>query len=74
MVNPAGDLPFEQSGRLQHPQVFRNRRQRHCERRRQLAYGCFAERQPGQNGAACGIGEGREGGIELARNIVNHMV
>jgi hypothetical protein len=58
---------------LEHNEVLADGRQRHGERAGELAHRGLAPRQPGDDGAAGGVGEGTEDGIE-PREIVNHMV
>ena len=58
-------LVGNQRGVLQHFQVPGNGGQRNLERFGQLAHRRVAERQPGQDRAAGGIGQGRERGVEL---------
>jgi hypothetical protein len=53
-----------EAGAPEHLQVFRNRRERHVERPRQVADSRFTGGEPRQNGASGGIGEGGEGAVE----------
>src|SRR5438309_2375152 len=65
-VLPAGDEP----GLLQHLQMLRDGRLAERERPGELRHRGFAERQPGEDGAAGGIAEGGEGCVELHCSLV----
>ena len=73
-VYAAVDFALQETGSFENPEMLGNRRQRHFERFGQLRNHGFAPRQPGQDGAARGIGERSERGIEHSAGIVNHMV
>jgi hypothetical protein len=77
-VDAAGDLALEQSGGLQHTQMLGDGGERNIEGRGELGDGGLALRQARENGAAGGIGQGPEGGVERGvaggGGIVNHMV
>ena len=62
----------EKSGIFEHAHMFRDRGQRHVKRFGQLADRVFAGRELRQHGAACGVGEGGECGVEGW--TVNHVV
>jgi hypothetical protein len=61
-------------GALQHAHMLGDGRERHREARRELADRVIAGGEPGENVAACGIGEGREGMVEGPGVMINHMV
>ena len=73
-MHPAVHAAPQQSRGLEHPQVLRNRGQRHAERFGQLAYGRSLARQLLQNRAARGMRERGEHRIEPGVRIVNHVV
>ena len=77
-MDAAIDFALEQSGGFQHAEVLRDRWERDPEGCGDLRDGGFAMRQARQNGAACGIGQGAESGVERGvaggRRIVNHLV
>ena len=54
----------DQAGALQHLEMLGDRRQAHGEGLGQFRHRGLAQRQPRQDGAAGGIGEGGEGGVE----------
>ena len=58
---------------LEHAEVLADGRQRHGEWAGELAHRGLAPGQPRDDGAAGGVGEGPEDGIE-PREMVNHMV
>jgi hypothetical protein len=64
VMNAPFFLPHHQAGPLQHPQVLRDCRQRHVERLGQLGDRPVAAGQPGQDGAAGGVGDGEECGVQ----------
>ncbi len=74
MVHAAVDFAPEQAGGLENAQVFRDRRERHGKRRGQSLDGGFTLRQAREDGAAGGVRERAEGGVELRGGIVNHTV
>jgi hypothetical protein len=63
-----------ESGALEDAQVLGDRGERHVKSRREFANGLRAFGEAREDGAAGGIGEGAEGGVERAAVIVNHMV
>ena len=65
--------PVHEPRPLQHPQVFRNRRSRNAERRRQFPDRRFSFREALQDRPARRIGQSLEGRVQLSR-IGNHMV
>src|SRR5262249_10910453 len=58
----------DQPRALQHLQVFGDRRLADAERRRQLRHRSLSPRQPREDRAARGIGEGGERGVEALRS------
>jgi hypothetical protein len=64
---------LRQAGALEHPHVLGDGGQCHVEAARKLTDGPVAPCEPGENLAARGVSEGREGGVENGV-IVNHMV
>jgi hypothetical protein len=64
----------KQSRLLQHAQVFRDRRERHVVRLRQMCHLLIAPREMSQDMAASGIGKGGESAIQGPRRIFNHLV
>jgi hypothetical protein len=77
-VDPAVDLAPEQTGGLEDSQVLGDGRERDVEGRGEFGDRGFAAGQPREDGAARGIREGPEGGVEGSvgggRRIVNHTV
>jgi hypothetical protein len=73
-VYPAIDFALEQFRRFQYAKVLGNRGQGHGKRLGELRDSCFAAGQPGEDGAARGIGERAKRGVEDAAGIVNHKV
>jgi hypothetical protein len=71
-VDASVDLTAEQAGGFENTQVLRDRGQGNVERFGKFGNRGFTLGQPGENGAACGIGKGAKSGIE--GRIVNHMV
>jgi len=74
MVHTAVDFADKKAGGFENTQMFRDRRQRHGKGRGQSLDGGFTPGEARQDGAAGGVGEGAEGGVELRRRIVNHTV
>ena len=70
----SGGGSADQSGALQHFDVFGNRRERHIKGRRQLADPAGRLRQPRDHRPSCGIGERMEYRVKLFALIVYHMV
>ena len=66
--------PHDEPCPLEHGEVFGDRRERHVERRRQLAECRLASGQPRHDGPPRRIGQRGEDGIQRARGMVNHMV
>jgi len=65
---------LQQAGTVQYPQVLGHRGQRHAEGLRQLAHRGLPLGQPGQDGAAGGVGQRAKGGVESGQRILNHTV
>jgi len=63
----------DEAGAFEDPDVLHHRGEGHAVRFGKVADGGFAEHEGGEDGAASGIGEGAEGGVEGLR-ILNHMV
>ena len=74
MVDPAIDGAGQQAGGFEDAQMFGNGGERDLKRFGELRDGGLAAGQAGQDGAAGGVGEGAESGVEGGRRIVNHMV
>lgn len=72
---PRSSLPFDtrEPGPLEDADVLGDGGERHVESRREVADRAVAGCEAREDGAACRVGEGREGGIEAGR-IVNHTV
>src|SRR6478609_6693803 len=62
--------PRHEPRRFEHPKVLRHGGECHVERRRQLPHGRLALAETREDGASCGIGEGRECGAE---QVVCHV-
>jgi len=73
-VDAAIDFAVEQSGGFENAQVLGDGREPNIERRSELAHRGFAEGQAREDGAAGGVSQGPESGVEGRRRIVNHMV
>ena len=73
-MDAAIDLTPEKSGGFENAQMLGDGRQGDFGRGGQLADGGFALGETSKDGAAGGIGEGPEGGVERRGGIVNHMV
>ena len=74
-MDAAIDFALEQASGLENTQVLGHGWERKWERLGELCHGGFALSEAGEEGAACGIGECGESGIERrGRRIVNHMV
>jgi hypothetical protein len=73
-VEAAVDFAAEQAGGLQHAEVLGDSRERDVEGRGELGDGGSALGEARENGAARGIGESAEGGVERRAGIVNHVV
>jgi len=73
-VHPAVDLALQEAGGLQYAHMLRDGRQRNAERFGKLCDHGPTLCQAGQDGAAGGIGERTEGGIQERGGIVNHSV
>ena len=64
----------DQSGAFEHFEMLRDGGERHLDRFGQLRHGCFAGRQPRQDGPAGRIGEGGEGGGEVIHVVLKRSV
>ncbi len=73
-MDPAIDFAAQQAGGFEDAKVLRNGRERDVKRGSQFGDGSLAMGKAGEDGAACWVGEGAEGGIENAAGMVNHMV
>ena len=73
-VDTAVDFALEQTRRFENTDVFGDGWEGEWKWFGEFSDGGFALRQAGKNGAAGGIGEGGEGGVERSGLIVNHMV
>jgi len=67
-------FPGDQTGILENGQMLDDSRQRHADRRGELADRALAMPEPHQDSAPRRIGERAEDGIQPARGIVNHKV
>src|ERR1041385_5323503 len=65
---------LEQPRLLQHPEVPGDGGQAHVVRRGEVAHGAVALRQPGDDAAPDGVGEGREDRVEVGTPFLNHLV
>ena len=72
--DPASLFAFDQTRILENGQMLDDSRQRHADRRGQLADRALAMPEPDQDRAPRRIGKRAEDGIEPARRIVNHKV
>jgi hypothetical protein len=72
-VHAAVDIAAKKSGGFENAQVFGNGRKRNAERFGEFGDGGFSRGQAREDGAAGGIGERAESGIQRVR-IVNHLV
>jgi hypothetical protein len=73
-VDAAVDFTLEQTRGFQDAQVFRDRRQGNIKRLGEFGDHGLALSEPGQDGAAGGIGQRTEGGVQGCGRIVNHSV
>jgi hypothetical protein len=76
-VHAAVDFALQKSGGLQHAEVLGDGGERDFKRRGEFADGGLAASQAGQDGAAGGIGQRAEGGVQRGvggGQIVNHVV
>lgn len=73
-MNAAVDLAAQQAGGFENAQMLGDGGQRHGERPGKIFYGSLALRKTGQDGAAGGVGESAEGGVQAGGGIVNHTV
>ena len=73
-VNAPVDFTVEQAGGFEDAQVLGDGGERNVKGRGELADGGLAAGQAGEEGAARGVGEGAEGGVECRERIVNHTV
>ena len=68
-----GFLPFDEAGALEDPQVLDEARERHPERFGKLADSMVPALEAGEHGAARGVRQRAEDGVELLPGlIVNH--
>jgi hypothetical protein len=76
VVDAALNLALQQAGEFENAKVFGDGGKRDVEGSGQLGDGGFAEREAGQDGAAGGVGESAEGGVQrgLGGGMINHMV
>ena len=73
-MDAAVDFTLEETGGLEDAEMLGDGGEREGERLGELGDGGFALGQAGEDGAAGGIGECGEGGVERCGGIVNHMV
>ena len=74
-MDAAIDFALEKAGGLENTEMLGDGGERKGERFGNLGDGGFTLREAGEDGAAGGIGEGGEGGVERSgREIVNHTV
>ena len=73
-VHTAVDLALKEACGLQYAHMLRDGWQRNAERFGKFRDHGFTLREAGQDGAAGGIGERTEGGIQGRGGIVNHSV
>ena len=73
-MDAAIDGAGQQAGGFEDAKMFGNGGERDLKRFGELRDGGLATGQAGQDGAAGGVGEGTEGGVEGGGRIVNHMV
>jgi hypothetical protein len=74
VVNTTVDGAGQQAGGFEDAKVFGNGGERDLKRFGELRDGGLAASQAGEDGAAGGVGESAESGVEGGRGIVNHMV
>jgi hypothetical protein len=74
VVEAAGDVTAEEAGGFEDSKVFGDGGKGHGEGRSECGDGGCALGEAGEDGAAGGVGEGREGGVQGAVWIVNHTV
>jgi hypothetical protein len=73
-MDSAINLAFEKAGGFEYAEMLGNGRERNAEGLGELRHGGFPKSKTSEDGAAGGIGESAEGGVERAVGIVNHMV
>jgi hypothetical protein len=73
-VHAAVDLALQEPGGFQYAHMLRDGWERNAERFGKLCDHGLALCEAGQHGAAGGIGERTEDGIQGRRGIVNHLV
>jgi hypothetical protein len=73
-VNAAVNFTLEEAGRFEDAEMLGDGGERERERLGELGDSGFALSKASEDGAAGGIGEGGEGGVERGGGIVNHMV
>jgi len=72
-MDAAVDIAVKQAGGFEHAQVLGDGGKRDAKRLREFGDGGFAESKAAKNGAAGGVRERAESGVQM-RWIVNHMV
>lgn len=73
-MDAAVDFALQQAGGLQHAEVLGDGGERDLEGPGDLGDGGFALGEAGENGAAGGVRQGPEDGVEGRAEIVNHVV
>ena len=73
-MNAAVDLAAQQAGGFEDAQMLGDGGKGHGERPGKIFYGSLALRKTGQDGAAGGVGECAESGVQTGSRIVNHTV
>jgi hypothetical protein len=73
-VDAAIDFALEEAGGFENAKMLGDGGERKGERLGELGDGGFTLREAGENGAAGGVGEGGESGVERGSGIVNHTV
>jgi hypothetical protein len=73
-VHAAVAFAHEQARPLEHAQVAGDGRGGEPERFGEFADARLATREPFEHATAYGVGEGREHGVEIAFQILNHVV
>jgi hypothetical protein len=73
-MNAAVDFPLEETGGFEDAEMLGDGGERERERLGELGDGGFAVSEAGKDGAASGVRECGESGVERCGGIVNHMV
>ena len=73
-MDPSIHFALQQPGRFEDADVFGDGWEGNAEGLRQFGDHGFALGEAGQDGAARGIGESAEGGVQESLGIFNHMV